>query len=238
LHALFAIFPRFRFLQGSVVLMLGPKGFARNERKISMKHIFTLAAALFVLPFFAASAVAQDSYRVKSGDVLQVEVLEDPSINRQVLVTPDGRISLPLAGTVLASGRSVDQVQAEIAGKLAPNFAAPPTVFVSVNSVAAPAPATYSGTSTIDVYVLGEVANAGKVSVSSGTNILQLLAEIGGFSDFAATKRIQLRRKDKSGSEKVYNINYQDILAGQSSIGTTTLATGDVIIVPQRRLFE
>lgn len=218
------------------MLMLVPKGFARNERKISMKHIFTLAAALFVLPFIATSAVAQDSYRVKSGDVLQVEVLEDPSINRQVLVTPDGRISLPLAGTVVASGRSVDQVQAEIAGKLAPNFAAPPTVFVSVNSVAAPG--TYSGAATIDVYVLGEVANAGKVSVSSGTNILQLLAEIGGFSDFAATKRIQLRRKDKSGSEKVYNINYQDILAGQSSIGTTTLATGDVIIVPQRRLFE
>ena len=74
--------------------------------------------------------------------------------------------------------------------------------------------------------------------MAPGTNVLQLLAEIGGFSDFAATKRIQLRRKDKSGAERVYNVNYEAILEGQSSVGMTTLTSGDVIIVPQRKLFE
>jgi len=203
-----------------------------------MKQIFALLAAVLMLPGLAGVANAQDSYRVKSGDLLQVEVIEDPSINRQVLVTPDGRISIPLAGTVKASGRSVDQVQADIASKLAPNFATTPTVFVSVNSVAYEDPALADAGVTIDVYVLGEVASAGKFAVAPGTNVLQLLAEIGGFSDFAATKRIQLRRKDKSGAERVYNVNYEAILEGQSSVGMTTLTSGDVIIVPQRKLFE
>lgn len=200
-----------------------------------MKQFFALVAAVLMLPGLAN---AQDNYRVKAGDLLQVEVIEDPSMNRQVLVTPDGRISVPLAGTVGASGRSLEQVQADIASKLAPNFATKPTVFVSVTSVAFEDPTLAEIGPTIDVYVLGEVASSGKFAVSPGTNVLQLLAEIGGFSDFAATKRIQLRRKDKSGAERVYNVDYEAILEGQSSVGMTTLTTGDVIIVPQRKLFE
>ena len=67
---------------------------------------------------------------------------------------------------------------------------------------------------------------------------MQALAAVGGFSKFAATKRIQLRRTDKSRTERIYNVNYDAILQGKTSIGTTILSSGDVIIVPQRRLFE
>ena len=74
--------------------------------------------------------------------------------------------------------------------------------------------------------------------VQRDTTVLQALALVGGFSKFAATKRVQLRRADKSGVEKIYNVNYQDILAGKSNLGATVLRQGDVIIVPQRRLFE
>lgn len=203
-----------------------------------MKQILTLVMALLILPILAGALKAQDNYRIKAGDVLQIEVLEDASINRSVLVTPDGRISLPLAGTLKASGKSVEQVKAEVTSKLAPNFAAPPTVFVSVNSIAVPVITSSAVARTVDVYIIGEVANPGKISVSPGTNVLQVLAEIGGFSPFAATKRIQLRRTDRSGKESVHNINYEAILQGQTNIGTTTLSSGDVIIVPQRRLFE
>jgi polysaccharide export outer membrane protein len=56
---------------------------------------------------------------------------------------------------------------------------------------------------------------------------------MGGFSKFAATKRIQLRR----GTD-LYPLNYKDIEAGKSNAGGTILAEGDVILVPQRKLFE
>jgi polysaccharide export outer membrane protein len=202
-----------------------------------MKRILALLCAILVLP---AMAAAQDSYRIQPGDVLRVEVLEDSSINRDALVLPDGRISIPMAGTVPAAGRTISQVQSAVTQRLSPNFSNAPTVFVSISKlrererVTATAPVE----KTIDIFVMGEVTQPGKVSVAEGTTLLQALAQIGGFSKFAATKRVQLRRADKSGRERVYNINYNDILAGTSSIGMTTLAEGDVIIVPERRLFE
>lgn len=202
-----------------------------------MKRILALLCAVLVLP---AMAAAQDSYRIQPGDVLRVEVLEDSSINRDALVLPDGRISIPMAGTVPAAGRTITQVQSAVTQRLSPNFSNAPTVFVSISKlrererVTATAPVE----KTIDIFVMGEVTQPGKVAVAQGTTLLQALAQIGGFSKFAATKRVQLRRADKSGRERVYNINYNDILAGTSSIGMTTLAEGDVIIVPERRLFE
>jgi polysaccharide export outer membrane protein len=189
----------------------------------------------------AATAVAaQDGYRIRPGDILRVEVLEDPGLNRNALVLPDGRISFPLAGTVQAGGRTVEQIQADLASKLTPNFATTPTVFISIDTLSPPA-APRGGVAvarTIDVYVLGEAAKPGKYQVAAGTTLLQFLAESGGFSQFAATRRIQLRRVDASGTEKVYTFNYKTMEAGAVAGGSTVIADGDVIVIPQRRLFE
>ena len=84
----------------------------------------------------------------------------------------------------------------------------------------------------------GEAAQQGGIDVTPGTTVLQFFAEMGGFSRFAAIKRIQLRRVDNSGVEKVYGINFDDIQNGKSSAGNTVLKAGDVFIIPQRRLFE
>ena len=91
-----------------------------------------------LLGFLAATlqVQAQDDYRLQPGDVLRIEVLEDQTLNREALVLPDGSISLPLAGMVQAGGRNINSVQSDIAAKLAPNFAAPPTVFVGISRLA------------------------------------------------------------------------------------------------------
>jgi polysaccharide export outer membrane protein len=188
----------------------------------------------------ATAATAQDDYRIRPGDVLRVEVLEDPNLNRETLVLPDGRISFPLAGTVQAGGRTIGQIQTDLAGRLSSNFATGPTVFISIDTLSAPA-APRGGVAvarTIDVYVLGEAAKRGKYQVAAGTTLLQFLAESGGFSQFAATRRIQLRRVDASGTEKVYTFNYKTMEAGAVAGGSTVIADGDVIVIPQRRLFE
>jgi polysaccharide biosynthesis/export protein len=74
---------------------------------------------------------------------------------------------------------------------------------------------------TIDVYIMGEVANGGGLlQVERGTTVLQALALSGGFTRFAATKRIQLRRTDpQTGQQTVYNIDYRAIEAGRANIG-------------------
>ena len=81
--------------------------------------------------------------------------------------------------------------------------------------------------------MLGEVNSPGKREVDPNTIVLQLLAETGGFTRFAATKRLQLRRGGDT-----FQLNYNDIEAGISQDGMMRLRDGDVLVVPQRRLFE
>ena len=195
-----------------------------------MRQIF-LAALVALLT--APLALAQSAgYRIQPGDQLAITVLEDDTLNRQVLVLPDGRISVPLAGTVRASGQSVESVEKVIADRLASNFAVRPSVFVSVVSVDETA-------GTFPIFVLGEVRASGAIEVEPGTTLLQAIALAGGPGRFAATKRIQLRRTDPAtGQERMYLFNFKAVERGGAIQSMITLREGDVIIVPERRLFE
>jgi polysaccharide biosynthesis/export protein len=150
-----------------------------------------------------------------------------------VLVLPDGSVSVPLAGNVQAAGRSVGAVESTIADRLASNFAVRPSVFVSVVGLAEEI------VDTFPVYVLGQVGAPGLVEVEPGTTLLQSIALAGGLDRFAAARRIQLRRSDPStGQERLYLFNYRAVERGGSIESMITLREGDVILVPERRLFE
>ena len=204
--------------------------------KVKMTLIRALFAALAMLPLLAQQGAAQD-YRLRSGDVVQIEVLEDSNLNRSAIVLPDGQISVPMAGLVRAAGRSLAQVQEDLSARLAPNFAAPPTVYVSLSELAERPASGPSTPRTLDIFVLGAAGAPGRIEVSPGTTLLQAIAQAGGLSPFAAKKRVQLRRVDKSGNEKVYAIDFDAIERGLAG-GSMKLVDGDVIVVPQRRLFE
>jgi polysaccharide export outer membrane protein len=195
-----------------------------------MRQILLAAlAALLAAPLAWAQSAG---YRIQPGDTLGITVLEDESLNQQSLVTPDGRISVPLAGTVQAAGRSVEAIESTIADRLASNFAVRPNVFVSVISVENPE-------DTFPIYVIGQVGEPGLVEVLPGTTLLQAVALAGGLDRFAATKRIQLRRADpQTGQERLFLFNFKAVERGGSITSMITLREGDVLIVPERRLFE
>jgi polysaccharide export outer membrane protein len=210
--------------------------------------MFRTLLGLLLAVLLVPAAWAQ-GYRIQPGDVLQMEVLEDPSLNRSLMVLPDGTISLPLVGTLRASGQSIEAMKGAISAALAPNFATAPTVYLSVgqlnpvtsavnNAAAQAAAANYQPFGTVSIYAMGEFNTQGKVDVETGTTLLQFLAETGGLSRFAATKRIQLRRPNaKTGTETVYNYNYKAVQAGASA-PVIVLRDGDVIVAPERKLFE
>lgn len=202
-----------------------------------IKSRFFAACLALVASFFATVAAAQE-YTIRSGDLLRVEVLEDSSINREVLVAPDGRITVPLAGNVRVSGASLSEAERRLTSSLADDFATTPTVVVSLLQLREPAaPTPVPEPELLDVYVIGEVNNPGSIAVEHGTTLLQSLSLVGGVTDFAAVKRIQLRRVE-NGQERVYNLDYQRVLDGQSNVGLAHVKHGDVIVVPARRLFE
>ncbi len=191
-----------------------------------------LAAPMAALTMATPARAQASGYLIQPGDVLQVTVLEDETLNQQSLVLPDGRISVPLAGSVQAAGRTVQSIESTIANQLSSNFAVPPNVFVSVVSVEEPEDVLF------DIFVLGQVADPGVKEIEVGTTLLQAIALGGGLDPFAARKRIQLRRTDASGQEKLYLFNYDAVERGGAILTMITLREGDVIIVPERRLFE
>jgi polysaccharide export outer membrane protein len=199
----------------------------QNVRKFLMGLVLTLVATM---------VQAQSEYRVQPGDSLNIEVLEDGSLNRSVVVLPDGRFNFPFAGAVRASGRTAAQIQGDVTAAIQSNFANPPTVFVSV--VPAASSLEEATGDTIDVYFLGEVNTPGLLEVKSGTTLLQALAVGGGVTRFAAVKRIQLRRTNRqTGVQNVVTLNYKALANGTAS-NVIELKDGDVILVPERRLFE
>ncbi|MCA8879968.1 MAG: polysaccharide export protein [Rhodobacteraceae bacterium] len=189
----------------------------------------------FILLLMTALPGFAQNYTLQAGDVVTIEVLEDSSLNRSAMVLPDGTITFPFAGSVRAAGRTVSQVQSSLRQALAPNFATQPTVFVSVNQLKNP---NASG-SSIDIYIVGQVNAPGIYQVESGISFLQALTQTGGFTPFAATKRIQLRRTDPAtGRESIFLFNLKAAGDGKQISGNTQLRDGDVILVPERHLFE
>lgn len=194
-------------------------------------------AALFgaLALLWAATAHGQGDYLIQPGDQLAIEVLEDPNLNRNVLVAPDGRISFPLAGNIIAGGRTVPQVERALVAALSDDFANAPNVFVAIVGI----PEAPDTGELITVFVLGEVNQPGPIQIEQGSTLLQALALTGGFTPFAATRRIQLRRNfGTTGRQQLVEIDYRQISRGAQILNEPTMRDGDVLLVPERRLFE
>lgn len=201
-----------------------------------------LGAVIATFLSVAAFAQGSDFYRLVPGDILEVTVLEDPDLGRQLLVRPDGRISMPLAGTVMAEDRTPEQVQATIRARLARNFVEPPTVTVAVVSVREGLDEEdLEETVLNDVYVLGEVARPGRFEYPDDepVTVLQALSLAGGVGPFAAIKRIQVRQV-VDGVETVRLFNYEAVEegAGVTAADFEPLIDGAILIVPERGFLE
>lgn len=245
---------------------------------------WTVAAFVMVLLAFPAGEARAQAYELKPGDIVEVSVLEDPSLNRRVLVGPDGAISLPLAGALQAGGKTLRTVQNGIAARLRGQFVNPPTVTVSLVALGpdenlglgeADALEPEDAPEIASFYVLGEVGRPGRYDFETGKHmtVLQALAIAGGPGVFAARSRIQLRSRipdpdapappepvaaesesaateDSDEVEKappappmptiedLRIFDYTALEDGDPDSELLFVRDGDVIIVPERGLFE
>lgn len=195
------------------------------------RTLLIVASLVMALVGVARAQVdGQGVYRIQPGDALSISVLEDPGLNQSVLVRPDGRISMPLVGAIVVEGLSPEQARDLIRNRLGQDFVTPPTVNVALQSATEQA-------DTVKVYVIGQVGNSGLYEVETPIDLLQLLAIAGGPGPFAATERIQLRT-NVSGREEVRLFNYALVEDGAVPIERIHVREGDVVVVPERGLFE
>ncbi|MEM6487477.1 MAG: polysaccharide biosynthesis/export family protein [Pseudomonadota bacterium] len=214
-----------------------------------MRRALTRSVLLALSLVLAAAlpAAAQDSeapaFTLKPGDTLAVTVLEDENLSRQVLVRPDGKISMPIAGTIDAIGRTPEQVRSIIVARLGRDFITPPTV--SVELVALGAENLLEQRELLQeetvgtVFVIGQVNAPGRFQFDTEEpiDILQALALAGGPGVFAATKRIQIRRRSDSGTQ-ILLFDYEMVEDGEVAVDIVEMMDGDTIVVPERGLFE
>lgn len=187
-----------------------------------------LAALLFACALGHASAET-----LHPGDLLEISVWQDPKLDRKVVVAPDGMIAFPLAGHIRAGGRTPQAVEKELERRLQKNYTGPLNITVGLAAVNP----EEQELSRPRVYVSGEVLRPGPYDIQRPTDIAQALALAGGLGPFAAKRRIQLHRKTRDG-ETILLFNYNAYLAGTETTENVRLRSGDVIIVPERGLFE
>ncbi len=159
-------------------------------------------------------------YVIGPGDVLAIDVWHEKEISQTLPVRPDGKISLPLAGTLEASGRTPRQLQREITTKLAA-FISHPVVTVMVAHV---------GSRKINV--LGAVLRPGSYPLDTPTRVLGALAEAGGFTAFANRSKMIILHTRRDGQQVRYRFNYPAVIHGRKLAENRLLQPGDTLIVP------
>lgn len=165
-------------------------------------------------------------YRIGVGDQLQVDVWKHPELSVVVPVRPDGMISMPLIGDVVASEQTTDELKGVVTEKLS-NYVRTPQVTVIV---ANPSSSDFQRR----VRVTGAVNRPLTLPYRKGMTVMDLVLEAGGLTDFAAPNRALLYRKNSEGKVMPYAIRLKDIFSRGKLETNYPLQPSDVITVPER----
>ena len=160
-------------------------------------------AAADVLKPRAGAAPVEAEYRMGPEDVIEVFVWKEPELSTTVVIRPDGRISLPLANELEASGKTGVELQQEITARLS-KYVVQPVVNVMVKQV-----------NSLKISVLGEVRRPDVYRIKSRVTVLDAIAMAGGFTDLARPNRVIVIRNTPAGPQRI-KINIKQLVADDS----------------------
>lgn len=198
---------------------------------IILKPLFVFISFFLV---FTASAFADPSpsaqikekqadvanYMLAPGDFLEISVWKEEGMQKeQILVAPDGNITFPLAGTIMAAGKPMFALEDAIAARLA-DYIADPVVNVKL---------LQSNGNTI--FVIGKVNKPGQFPANRRIDVMQALSLAGGLTVFADSDSINVLRR-VGNSIKVFPFDYDEVLDGENLEQNIILEAGDTVTVP------
>jgi polysaccharide export outer membrane protein len=163
-----------------------------------------------------ALAVDQRTYVIGAQDVLLVSVWQQKDLGGNVIVRPDGKISLPFGGELTAAGRTPVELSKDISDRLT-KFIRDPQVSIQLLQ-----------SNSRKYYIQGEVLKPGEYPLIMPTRVLQALVNAGGFRDFANTKNIVILRNN---GKQVLKFNYNDVIKGKNLEQNVPLQPDDMIVV-------
>lgn len=184
-----------------------------------MRAITALFAAVTLAALSALAHAADRNYLLQPGDILTVSVWKETDLSSDILVRPDGGISMPLAGEISAAGRTADEVRTTIEQRLR-KYIPDPTVAVIVKQALGN-----------QIFVIGKVNRPGNYPINRPVDVMQALSLAGGTTPFAAVNDIRVLRR--AGQEQVsMRFRYGDIEHGRNLAQNIILQSGDTVVVP------
>jgi protein involved in polysaccharide export with SLBB domain len=160
------------------------------------------------------------SYLV-AGDTVRITFPAAPELNQTQKISADGSLSLPLIGEVAASGKTVGELQVQLAGLYKPQLQ-DNEVLVTLDTRAVP------------VVVSGAVQKPGKIIFERPATVLEAIMEAGGFTPEADLKKVSLIRIVK-GEHETQVVDLRPLLKGKPT-PAIYCSGGDVIYVPEKLL--
>jgi polysaccharide biosynthesis/export protein len=171
-------------------------------------------------PIVPAPAVPPPpGYLIGPDDVLQVLYWREKDVSAEVVVRPDGMISLPLLNDVQAAGLTPEQLRVKV-DELAKKFMEEPSVTINIKAI-----------NSRKVFITGSVAKPGPYPLTAPTSVLQLIAMAGGLTEFADQKNITVMRTE-NGKPVSFAFNYKDVTKRKNLKQNIELKPGDTVIVP------
>jgi len=159
------------------------------------------------------------AYIIGEQDSLIITVWKEKELSGSVVVRPDGKITVPLAGEIKVVGMTPIELETLLADKLKP-YVNVPQVSVAVSEIR-----------SRKVYLIGHAGHEGPFTINSATTVLQLIAQAGGLKDFAKRKKIYILRRQ--GQEQVrIPFNYDNVIKGKDPDQNILLEPGDTVVVP------
>ncbi len=194
-----------------------------NSRRFVIALPFFLLVLFFTLSAVAnaqiAKSVVAPAYLIGPGDHLHISVWKEDNMQQDVLVTPDGGISFPLAGEIHASGLTTEQLRQVLVKKLN-RYIPHPIITVSVTQSV-----------SNKVYVIGKVARPGEFVATGYLDVLQALSLAGGVTPYASADEIKIIRRTSKGN-KVFTFDYDEVVDGNQLNTNIILKAGDTVVVP------
>jgi len=158
-------------------------------------------------------------YRIGADDALTVRFWKDADLSGDVVVRPDGKITLALLNDVQAAGYTPQELAVALE-KAATKFITDPSATVIVREIR-----------SRKVYVIGSgIARGGVIQLNDELNVLQVLAMAGGLQEYADKSNIVIIRKEE-GREKRFKFNYNEVVKGKNIKQNILLQPGDTIVV-------
>lgn len=158
-------------------------------------------------------------YRVAPGDTIEVTVFQVPDLNRTLEIDGSGQINLPLLGAVPAAGKTVRELERDIAQRLGARYLQSPQVAVNLKEAV-------GARVTVD----GAVKAPGVVQAKGEMTLLRAIAQTGGFAETADQSGVMIFRQTAQGRTAArFDVNA--IRSGQAQ--DPPVYGGDTIVVDE-----